>query len=119
MMSLDGLNGIFRGKAKWQLQRDVMSRTNIVSFQCERLTPVLHISDNAIEDADVRVFASQCIDMYTRHHAVYGHAVEMQPTLTCRECRSPVDVPSESEYDYEFCERQAVLWMERAARVRR
>lgn len=117
----DGIDKLFRGKATWFAERDPLRRDTVIGFQCNRhTTPVLRVSDSAIEDAPhgYRPLLSQCIDLYTNHHRIV-EPFEAQPTLTCGSCRSPVDVPTEQEMDYEFCERQAVLWMQRAEKVRR
>lgn len=64
------------------------------------------------------LLASKCIDLYTNHHRIV-HPFEAQPTLTCGNCRAPVDVPHGELNDYEFCERQSVLWAERAMKSKR
>lgn len=49
-----------------------------------------------------------------------GPVLISKPTLTCGNCRAPVDVPGDREpNDYEFCERQSVLWAERAQKAKR
>lgn len=91
-----------------------------LGFQCDRMTPVLSIRDSLLEDvAEAGAYiARQCLDLYERHHRTIG-AWKQEPILTCRECRSAVDLPRESKLDFEFCERQSVLWAERAVAMSR
>lgn len=113
------LNSLFRGKAKWTAQHDVMRDFYTLGFQCDRLTPVLTISQRALEDAihSPTLIATRCLEFYERHHRLLNPREPVQPMLTCRECRSPVDLPRADELDFEFCERQSVLWAERAANM--
>lgn len=120
-MTPEGLNRLFLGKAKWSVERSSNERVSIVSFQCDRRTPVIRINERVFEDAmdPSMLLASKCIDLYTNHHRIV-HPFEAQPTLTCGECRSPVDMPTDDElHDFEFCERQSVLWAERAMNAKR
>lgn len=112
----ESLNVFFRGKAKWETHRDVKRDETLFSFQCDRQTPVMAIQDSLFKDARdaAGLLARRCLDLYERHHRTIG-AWKQEPILTCRECRSPVDLPRESKLDFEFCERQSVLWAERAA----
>lgn len=116
------LNGIFRGRATWSMQRDVRRDTFRVGFRCTRETPMFEVSHNALEDAIApgQLLARQCMEVYARHHALMPTDMALPPLLTCPECRGPVDMPGvRKQADYEFCERQAVLWAERAQAVRR
>lgn len=117
----NALDSLFKGKATWRAQRDAMSRDTIIGFQCSKHTPVIRITDSFMEDArdTARWVAEQCIELYNRHHVVMP-TLDPQPVLTCHECRAPVDVPSDRKLnDFEFCERQSVLWAERAMKARR
>lgn len=115
-----GLNAFFRGKAKWRMERNVIHDSYTLGFQCERLTPVIEVSHTALTDASdtAGLLARQCLDLYERHHRTIG-AWKQEPILTCRKCRSSVDLPREQKLDFEFCERQSVLWAERAAAMSR
>ncbi len=116
----ESLNTFFRGKARWQMQRNAMMRTTELSFQCEQRTPILSLNDSLIEDTrDIaQLLARRCLDLYEQHHRTIG-AWKQEPILTCPACRAPVDLPRESKMDFEFCERQSVLWAERAAALPR
>lgn len=116
------LDTLFRGKAKWSTHRDALERSTLFSFQCERATPVLRVGNNLLEDAPnaASLVAEKCLELYARHHAVGSYPIT-STIVTCRSCRAPVDVPFDRDVidDFEYCERQAVLWMERAAKARR
>ena len=118
-IEFEGINNVFLGRATWFAERDAMRRETIVGWRARGTTPVLRVSDDVIEDATngYRPLASRCIDLYTNHHRIV-EPFYARPTLTCGACRAPVDVPSDQEMDHEFCERQAVLWMQRAEKVR-
>lgn len=78
--------------------------------------------DSFFEDArsSVQLIARQCIDLYDRHHRLLQPPFAQPPILTCRECRSPVDVPSDKQQqDYEYCIEQAEAWMNRAVSMRK
>lgn len=125
---------LFRGKARcassvpmkpwrydWFMEASPMDRATIIGFQCEQHTPVVSIRDNMLDDVPdmARYIAGRCVEIYNRHHTVLP-TFDVQPMLTCSHCRSGVDLPSEQQqYDYEFCEAQAVKWMERAAKAKR
>ena len=115
------LDAMFRSRAAWVAERDPFRRVTNIRYRCT--SPVFSATDEFLEDAiDASgIVMRECTLMYNRHHAPLP-TIDLPPLITCGQCRAPVpliDEPKEIGALHEFCERQAVLWMERAQRVRK
>lgn len=124
-VSNDFLNRYFRGKAQWCATREPAQRAWSLSFQCTRATPIVSFTDALLEDAEhaSKFVLDQALRIYDRHHRV--HAIRddgLDPIAVCANCRNAVTIADESRLDqdqlFEYSERQAVLWMERANGLR-
>jgi citrate lyase beta subunit len=106
--------------SRWKTERRASRRATLLSFVCCAHGGA-EISDNVVEDVLDRSGM-----LVTVAHRIYdgAHAAlcvspgEMWPLCECPNCRISFPVYADGRDPFEYAERQAVLWMERAQRLR-